>query len=213
MKNSAKPVTHRGQSRAGTDLQRFIDLANADPVLPSVDEPFHAALADPRNQSTDPRDLWIEVCTTVSARLSPETRTFLGPAVDLGLFLERYALLTSARQVLRGLAERYRSKKQHAQVLIDDNSFAGGFPVSITVNLVVDEKGLLTPSDDQLLSVFTGVPANRIRSCDVCNRLFWAPRDNSECCSERCRKTSNQRNSRKARREEITRKKALKRGR
>jgi hypothetical protein len=44
--------------------------------------------------------------------------------------------------------------------------------------------------------------ANRIRACRICQRIFWAPRAKSECCSQRCRKVYNQRNSRARRKKE-----------
>jgi hypothetical protein len=74
-------------------------------------------------------------------------------------------------------------------------------PVSVSATLTVDQSGRLALSEDQLFSLFVGLPADRIRSCAICTKLFWARRTNSECCGQTCRKTFNQRNSRRAARE------------
>jgi len=54
-----------------------------------------------------------------------------------------------------------------------------------------------------LNAALAAIPANQrhhIRSCAICRQIFWAARVTSECCSLRCRKTYNQRNSRAHRR-------------
>lgn len=208
-------MTVRGESKANEDLQRFIDVANTDPRVPDIHELFYGAIDAPgRDESVSERELWVKVCAEIVPTLSPATRGFLGPPEELGQFLNRYALLVSARDVLRGLADRYRSKIARKTFLtVYDKSFSADLPVSVTVNLVVNEDGFLSQSDERLLAALVGVRADRIRSCEVCNRLFWAPRVNSECCSERCRKTFNQRTSRKDRRERMAKRKGSKKGR
>lgn len=46
------------------------------------------------------------------------------------------------------------------------------------------------------ISAIKAVCADRVRQCAICGNPFWALRVNSECCTEKCRKTYNQRNSR-----------------
>jgi hypothetical protein len=98
-------------------------------------------------------------------------------------------------------AELERVRQTLVDIAAENRSEAGAAPPFIRCNarLVIDPNGRLALRD-ALLDALIGVPAERIRSCVVCDRIFWAARINSECCSVRCRKTHNQRNSRKARR-------------
>jgi hypothetical protein len=69
-----------------------------------------------------------------------------------------------------------------------------------SVDLVVNQDGRIEISKHPVLDALVGVrAADRIKSCAICKRIFWAPRINSECCSLMCRKTYNQRNSRRNR--------------
>ena len=199
----AKTVTERGRSKPPNRLlPLLIDVANQGD-LPDVTKPYDA-IDDPGNRSIHPWDVWIRICAKAAATLSPEARAFVGSPEDLQQFLSRYGLLVSAREVLRSLADRYKAAVK-TSLTVYDQSLSAHLPVSVTVNLVIDESGLLTRSDDPLLSAFVGVPADRIRACEICNRIFWAPRVNSECCQEKCRKSYNQRNSRRNRQRRKTR--------
>ncbi len=199
-------MTHRGQSRPSKDLERFIELVNTERLyereLADTHEALYAALDAPRNASASPRALWTTKCEEIAAKLHSETRAFLGPPSDLRQFLDRYELLESAREVLLGIAKRYGSgPRPHAsEVMVHDARFPSEAPFSVMVSLVVNERGVLGASDNPLLLALIGVRVDRIRACTICGRIFWAPRVNSECCSEKCRKTYNQRCSRENRR-------------
>src|ERR1019366_4288249 len=151
-----------------------------------------------------PRDLWIRACEDIAAQLHAITSKFLGPPSDLAQFLDRYEMLKSAGQVLLRIAARCGSgpRATHpSPLLIHDAHFPGvDVPFSVTVNLIVNHQGELGVADNPLLGALIGVRADRIRACAICGRVFWAPRINSECCSETCRKTYNQRCSRENRR-------------
>ncbi len=201
----AETVTHRGEAAAPAALALFIELVNAQGELPDVHDALHNAMDKPENSSTSPRDLWIRICGQIAAGLSRETRGFLGSAEALPRFLERYALLKSAREVLSGIAERYRGDpnahcSSPSELMIHDEQFSAEVPFSVSVNLVINEHGRLAVSENPILNALRNVRADRIRFCAICSRIFWAPRSNSECCSERCRKTYNQRCSRENRR-------------
>lgn len=197
MQKQRKTVTVRGPSEPPEEIARLIELVNADSKLPDV----HAMMD---NFSTP--DRYVTELEESIAGVSPETRAFLGsPRKDLQHFFAQHQLLTSAREVLGSIAERYRSKANDLKV--HDPRFSADFPISVTVQLVIDKTGRFALSDAPLFSALVGVPADRIRECAVCGRLFWAARTNSECCREKCRKTYNQRNSRKDRRMGTRRKK------
>ena len=205
-RKSSGTVTERGQSQPPEDLERFIELVNTERLYErELDDPYqalYAALDDPASARFSESVLWIRKCEEIAAKLHPETRAFLGPASDLNQFLVRYKLLESAREVLLGLAARYRSGTiaRSSEVPIREARLPVEVPFSVTVNLVVNDKGVVGSSDNPVLRALTGVRADRIRACTICSRIFWAPRVNSECCSEKCRKNYNQRNSRQNRR-------------
>jgi hypothetical protein len=191
MVKNATTVTSRGQSRPPGEIARLIELVNADRELPDVNELINEA----HDASRDALQRIFEERIKI---LSPATREFLGsPRKDLQRFFRQHELLTSARQVLRTIAARYGSNANNLKVY--DPRFSADFPISVTVDLVIDKAGRLALSDAPLFSALVGIHADRIRACAVCNRVFWAVRVNSECCSERCRKTHNQRNSRRTR--------------
>jgi hypothetical protein len=215
MMKAAQTVTARGQSEPPADLARFIELVNAERLFErELPDLFLADLNDDLKMSaehynsTSPLDRYHEHCEAASAKLSAQTRAYLGPPSDEE-FTEKYHRLRDAGQVLSAIAKCGAGLGERAEnLMISDARFPGeAFPFVVSVNLVVNEDGLLTASDNPLLGALRGVRADRIRSCKVCRRIFWAPRVNSECCCESCRKTYNQRNSREARRKLASKKK------
>jgi hypothetical protein len=198
MRKSAQTVTFRGQAEPPKDLARFIELVNADSAveLPDLLELFAGATADP-----------VRICRDVARRFGPKTNDFLGSPESIGPFYSRCLELQSAREALGLLAKRYRDYSRAA------GDVASTLPIPVTARLIVNREGLLELSpDDPVLSALDGIRADRIRSCAVCGRIFWAPRVNSECCEEKCRKTYNQKNSRENRRK-LSKKRSLRKGR
>ena len=138
--------------------------------------------------------------------LSPNA-AYLGPPSGVE-FTEKYQVLRDAGQVFSALAKRAARLGEFKDLMIDDADLPGlAYPFWMSVKFTVNQDGLLSTSDNPLLDALNGVRADRIRSCAVCKRIFWAPRVNSECCCETCRKTFNQRNSREARRKGASRQK------
>jgi len=208
MVKASKTVTRRGHSKPPADLARFIELVNAerlferqlpDLLLVTLNDDLHFSAE--RYNSMSPLDRYHEHCKALSARLSARTRAYLGPPSDKE-FTEKYLRLWDAGRVLSAIAKCSAGLRERGgSLMISDARFPGqALPFSVAVDLVVNEDGLFTASDNPLLGALRGVRADRIRSCAVCRRIFWAPRVNSECCCESCRKTYNQRNSRQARR-------------
>jgi hypothetical protein len=152
-------------------------------------------------------------CKAASAKLSTRTQAYLGSPTGPG-FTDKYELLREAGHALVAIARHSAGMRERTEYLmVEDARYAGAAnPVSVSVWLVVDKNGLLSISDDPLLRALRGVRADRIRSCAVCKRIFWAPRVNSECCGETCRKTFNQRNSREARKLAARQKQKTKKG-
>jgi hypothetical protein len=201
----------QGQSKPPRNLARFIELVNAERLFErerKLPDPYDGFMRDVENArdahttDVDIPDLWIEHCERTARILSAAARRFLGRPAEYQTFLEKWALLKSAGQVLSGIASRYAPapRPKSPDVTIQDARFPGReLPFSIDVGLVVNEAGVLIRARNDLLDALIDARADRIRSCVICNRIFWARRINSECCTERCRKTYNQRNSRDAR--------------
>lgn len=133
--------------------------------------------------------------------LSSDMRAFLGDPNNSEEFRDRYDALRSAQEILPSLALERTD--------YEPSGFTS-MPFSVGVNLYVVD-GLIAASGT-FLNALRGVRADRMRLCEVCKRIFWAPRINSECCSEKCRKTYNQRTSRAARKKFALRKRSPKRG-
>jgi len=209
MRKDAKTVTgslNRGQSKAPDSLSRFIELVNRDGLfdkeLPDVYQECCAEVIG-SGSGSPPRDIWVKVCQKVARSLSGQTREFLGAPGDLSEFLDRYALLKSARGVLLALAKRYRELRgtcSPGPLMVRSAELSRDVPFEAKVSLAIDRNGDLIVPEVPLLDALKGIRADRIRSCEICSRIFWAPRINSECCSEKCRKAYNQRNSRMSRR-------------
>jgi hypothetical protein len=210
MRKPAKTVTRRGQSEPPNDLAQLIALVNAEwpfkrelpDVYPISDsytdtEYLHPAIKEPKDFLS--RDAWVKICEEAVSTLSRKTRAFLGAPANLQVFFEKYALLKSARQVLLGIPNWYRAGlRTHApELMIRAAGFPGAeMPFQVSVSLILNEQGQFKRSNAAILDALIGVRADRIRLCVICNRIFWAPRANSECCGKTCRKNYNQRNSR-----------------
>lgn len=205
---SAKTVTKRGHSQPPPALADFIRLVNSEQLyqreLPDEGALFDAACkVHPPVSGQDYLDLLVTTRAETVARLSPEARAFLGPPEDPVRpfrFSERWELLKSAGEVLSALAQRSSvggaRKRISSNLLIFDRKFKVGVPFRMTIGIVINELGQGELQKNDLLDALLGAHLDHVRSCAVCRRIFWAPRRNSECCSQRCRKVFNQRNSR-----------------
>ncbi|MEJ7698811.1 MAG: hypothetical protein WKF71_04075 [Pyrinomonadaceae bacterium] len=66
-------------------------------------------------------------------------------------------------------------------------------PVFVTRN---SQNKLSVSVGSNILNTLNGLDADRLRICKICNRVFWAKRENSKTCSSRCLNVFNVRNSR-----------------
>jgi hypothetical protein len=224
MRKVAETVTQRGQrgqSKPAKGLARFIELANMKLDRPLVDASlvFDSAVRDPSKTVKLP-DVWEGICAETASTLPPEARAFLGPAADVHGFVANYRTLGYARKLLPAIAHQTWPVAENTSKAVSYPEFKkiqrarSGLPMGglcqASVDLVVDGHGQIEFSKNPVLEALVGVRADRIRSCKICKRVFWAPRVNSECCNERCRKTYNQRSSREARRKLLAKKPQLK---
>jgi hypothetical protein len=206
---AAKTVTARGDSYPPEDLALYISLINLEQLyereLPDYSALDQAEVGRSSRSAMVKWEPWARVNAHLASTLSPETRSFLGPPEDVPHFRERFETLRSAQILLRSIAARnaliWRSVESLA-VAGYDKSFRASVPFpEVRVHLVVNEDNEFAVSESPLLEAIVGVSVDRIRSCAICGRIFWAPRINSECCQEKCRKTYNQQNSRKNRKQ------------
>jgi hypothetical protein len=128
--------------------------------------------------------------------LSDTARAFLGEPDDVHRFRDRYDALVSAQKILPSLADR------------NDDFESSGF--SVPVKLYRDQ-GVIAASGT-FLAALEGTEADRIRRCEICERIFWAPRINSACCTQKCRKNFNKRESRAAQKKLAKKKQSHERG-
>ena len=148
----------------------------------------------------------MERCEEIASNVAPEASAFLGSPANVKQFAQNYTILYHATTVILAIAHRKWPESKPSK----DSTFEEfkaierarlGLPICrIDVGLVADDTGRLELSKNPVLDALVGVrAADRIKKCVICERIFWAPRINSECCSLMCRKTYNQRNSRENR--------------
>lgn len=174
---SAKTVTRRGQSKAPPDLEVLIGVANRLKRLPDAAELF-------AGKGTEVR------LSKLLKSLTKEQREFLGPSTDKFRFRNHYDAFVSAQQYLPLLADLKLNERSDYEL----NSQFTSLP-SAKVDIYIQDGQLA--SSGVFITALDRVPANRIRRCAVCSSIFWATRNNSECCSEQHRKRFNKANSRK----------------
>jgi hypothetical protein len=55
-----------------------------------------------------------------------------------------------------------------------------------SVSAQVNELGQLEFNIDPMIKALENVEVSKIRTCQICRKIFWAPRRDSLCCSIRC---------------------------
>jgi hypothetical protein len=194
-------------SKPPEPLATFISILSADPFIergiPGLTAAVWDAIDDPAAPPNSSREeLGRRVFSDIVNTFSLETRSFLGPVGDPG-FNRRYDMLYDAGQTLRAIAEHNRDpnkggfERPEALGILQNYGF-GEIPFWVTVGLTVGRNGRIQVAKNPLLEAFVDVPVDRIRTCAICDRLFWAIRVNSECCSRKCTNTYNQRSRRRA---------------
>jgi hypothetical protein len=201
MRERAKTVT-RGQSAPPESLAQFIKWANyfrREAAMPGEDQlsPLYILATMTERRIEEELIKRMGPLPGFSEEVRPDTleRWKKHPNFEAKVWAARQIELERASQTLADIAARNRAGTDQKSSIIQCKA-----------RLVVDESGRLVLSD-ALLDALIGVPAERIKTCAICEAIFWAPRVNSECCSLKCRKTYNQRNSRKNRRYKSRKKK------
>jgi hypothetical protein len=89
---------------------------------------------------------------------------------------ERYRLVKTARETLRGIARRGASS------VLPLPDFDG------LVDLRLDSQGRIRLMPSSFLKALEGVEADRIRECKSpnCGRIYWAGRVDQPCCGKTC---------------------------
>jgi hypothetical protein len=82
-----------------------------------------------------------------------------------------------------------------------------GFHIPVMVNITPQNKVSISAASE-FLEAINKTDADRLRICEICQRVFWAKREDSKTCSPRCLSALNTRNSRKLTAEEKAEKKA-----
>jgi hypothetical protein len=209
MRIDAETVTRRGQSKAPIPLAQFIEAANVNPGHEYVDigELVAAVDRDARRRPERRNPLLVDRCSALLAELPQPAREFIGRPDDLRVFCQKYRELKLARETLLAITLQSRkavSFAEHKAIRQIAGRLRERLPfVSVSVDLVENQRGEIQRVPG-LLEALEGTSVDRIRACAICSAIFWATRRNSDCCTEKCRKTYNQRNSREARRAQET---------
>ena len=89
--------------------------------------------------------------------------------------IERYTLIKDARLLLRGIRTVSESGYAFYRSTLE-----------VKTKLRLDEQGVFVLQRNQLIEALEGVEAERIRTCPICEQIFWAGRINQPACSKRC---------------------------
>lgn len=80
-------------------------------------------------------------------------------------------------KILRSLIQRHEAQKNNRLIII--------FPIYISTEIVIKD-GLIHIETNKLAEALQGVDIDRLRICPVCNRIFWAKRNDQKACSNKC---------------------------
>jgi hypothetical protein len=70
----------------------------------------------------------------------------------------------------------------------------------------LSREGTIGKVTNQVFQSYIGVDLDRVRACEICNRIFWAKNKKSETCSKPCLNALRQRRHRKTNKEAINKK-------
>jgi hypothetical protein len=202
MRNSAKPVTTRGLSKAPAPLAQFLEAVNVKPGFEYTDitELAEDINRDAKRNSDRRSPFLLDRCRALLEQLPQPAQDFIGHPKDLRLFCRKYQELKTARATLLAITSQSRHAKSfasHKAIRQGTRQLQAGLPfVSIAVYLMVNEAGEIQRVSNALLDALEGVSVDRIRSCVWCERLFWGKKANSFGCTTRCRNNYTQKRNR-----------------
>ena len=178
----SKAVTRRGESKPPKDLKALISVANRRDLPDAT-----ALFGTPDRRSRIAKLL---------RSLSSAEREFLGSPNDELEFRRQYDAFETARLFLPAIADQNSGSESRSDYDMTDQFTS--LP-SIPMNLYV--RGGRISASGNFFNVIEGIPADHVRRCAICRKLFWASRINSPCCSVKHRKQWNKRNSRRLRKD------------
>ena len=92
--------------------------------------------------------------------------------------VERYALIKDARMLLRGIPTISESGSDFYRPALE-----------VKTKLRLNGQGVFILERNKLIEALECVEAQRIRTCPICEQIFWAGRLNQPACSKRCSHT------------------------
>jgi hypothetical protein len=111
------------------------------------------------------------------------------PAIYQKVILSHYENFRIRYNIFRDIAvffshlrkNDYQSANERELITPDGETFS--LPI-IDVRLV--RNGTIGNIQQEVAEMFVGVDLDRIRACEICNRIFWAKREDSKTCSPKC---------------------------
>lgn len=88
---------------------------------------------------------------------------------------EDYRNLKAFREIAKYFQDKNDGKDEFSQIM----------PALMVGTRIADDNTLRLEQTD-LMKIIDGVNLERIRSCEICQRIFWAKRIESQTCSKKC---------------------------
>lgn len=203
--NVIKKVS-RAKFQCPPQLEILMELANEFPAQPKTFSQISERIGEIPNLWNRMRDFILEylkdapTCLAFVNRLPPfsDANKALPPNVP-----RRYESLRNSIEKLRLLAIHTPQELEHKPHLWEKlNPSSGNF--SVYKGLVeILEIDLYSTAIIEAIEARNTFFLDRIRSCEICSRIFWANRKDSDTCSPDCFNTLRQRRHREKNREEI----------
>jgi hypothetical protein len=134
-----------------------------------------------------PEDLKDHLNEKVNCKFESINRASLEKGEDISAQLEAnrhewlvhyYRFYEHNRSNLRAIAKHVADRRAGKPL--------GFFSVDLHYSAEINENNKLAPKAKGLAALLVGIDLDRIRFCEVCGKLFWAGRQDSKTCSDKC---------------------------
>jgi hypothetical protein len=158
--------------------------------------------------SEETKQLWLDSSFSYHCSRFPERdpKELIAPALYY-VIVVWYRDMRKNREDLRSLADYFTHWRKEGFFTVGDKGLYRGneqhfrLP-ELTVSIQITDT-IIEVVPTGLGEAIHGVDGDRIRTCEICNRIFWAKRKDSETCSVSCFNILRQRRHRKRNKEEI----------
>lgn len=218
-----KEAKSRAQYKCPDKVQKLIDLVNLVPFPVNVKNLYFEAQLRAQllrektgdsNATVNERDLLIDCIKDLPEEFHDYLKGFCyasclrsidiskADSTDIWKMSGAYAEFQRIRNETVNYARRLKTNKEG---ITFSNNWES-FPITASGNILIDDNG--KNYLDGLAGVIDEIIPDRFRMCEVCNKIFWAKREDSKTCSLPCLNKFNVRRHRALTPEEKATKKA-----